>query len=168
MAITYKQGNILQAFREGEFNVLLHQTNCVTGSRVTGIAKDIFDEYPGALQQHIAYCVFGEISFHTEEGRTVINLNSQYYGGRCNNTEFYLESDFTHVDNFKNRIKALEKCLEEVKNLFYDCEIAMPLIASGIGADISRKGSLTDLEYFKEFIAPVVEKVLPNVTVYYL
>jgi len=56
MALNYKQGNILTAFREGEFNVLLHQTNCVTKDRVSGIAKDIFEEYPGALHKHLRKC----------------------------------------------------------------------------------------------------------------
>jgi len=164
----YINKNILEAFREGEFNVLLHQTNCSTGNRVIGIAKDIFDEYPWALEAHLNYCVFGHISFRTKEDKSIVNLNSQYYGGRCNNTEFYLNSAFSHIDNFNNRIAALELCLLQVRNLFGDSTIGIPLLASGIGADIFRKGSLTDLEYFKEYIAPVVEGVLPNIKVYYL
>jgi len=166
--LTYINKNILEAFKEGEFNVLLHQTNCVTGSRVIGIAKDIFSEYPWALEAHLHYCVFGEISFRTKEWKSIVNLNSQYYGGRCNNTEFYLNSAFSHIDSFNNRIAALELCLLQVRNLFGKETIGIPLIASGIGADITKKGSLTDLEYFKEFIAPVVEGVLPNAKVYYL
>lgn len=164
----YIQKNILTAFREGEFNVLLHQTNCVTKDRVSGIAKSIFEEYTKALQAHLNYCVFGEISFHTQDDKTVVNCNSQYYGGSSSNMQFYLDTDYSHSDNFQNRLVALENCLIGVKNLFYNCEIGLPLIASGVDADKSLKGSMRDLEYFQKFIAPTVEKYLPNCKVYYL
>lgn len=165
--MTYIQGDILKAFREGEFNVLLHQTNCVTEDRVSGIAKSIFEEYPGALKAHLNYCVFGGISFHTQEGRTIVNCNAQYYQGSCSDMQFYLDADYSHSDNFQNRLVALENCLIGVESLFYDCEIGIPLIASGLGADRKLKGSMRDLEYFQKFIAPTVEKYIPNCKVYY-
>ena len=164
----YINKNILTAFREGEFNVLLHQTNCVTKERVSGIAKSIFEEYPGALYAHLRYCVFGDISFCTQDGKTIVNCNAQYYGGSSSDMQFYLDTDYSHPDSFKNRLAALENCLISVNNLFYNCEIGIPLIASGIGADRKLKGEMRDLEYFQKFIAPTVEKYLPNCKVYYL
>lgn len=164
----YINKDILTAFREGEFNVLLHQTNCVTGERVSGIAKSVFEEYPKALEAHLKYCVFGEISFHTQDDKTIINCNAQYYQGDSSDLQFYLDTDYSHSDNFQNRLAALENCLINVKNLFYNCEIGIPLIASGLGADRKLKGSMRDLEYFQRFIAPTVEKYLPNCKVYYL
>jgi len=173
MALNYKQGNILTAFKEGEFNVLLHQTNCVTKSRVSGIAKSIFEEYPKALQVHLIDCNFAQYSFETVSAKNgfiqgIINCNSQYYQGACNDYFFDFQG-FTILDNFQNRLRALELILEKVVTAFdKSFTFGIPLIASGIGADRTKKGSMRDLEYFQKFIAPTVEKYLPNCTVYYL
>lgn len=164
----YINKDILTAFREGEFNVLLHQTNCVTGERVSGIAKSVFEEYPETLKAHLNYCVFGEISFHTQDDKTIVNCNAQYYQGACNDYLFDYQG-FKIFDNFQNRLTALSLVLEKVVTAFdEDFTFGIPLIASGLGADRKLKGSMRDLEYFQKFIAPTVEKYLPNCKVYYL
>lgn len=169
----YINKDILTAFREGEFNVLLHQTNCVTGERVSGIAKSIFEEYPRALQVHLIDCEFSKYSFETvriKKGfiQGVINCNSQYYQGACNDY-FFDYQGFTMPDNFQNRLRALSLILEKIVTAFEkDFIFGIPLIASGLGADRTKKNSMRDLEYFQRFIAPTVEKYLPNCKVYYL
>lgn len=165
MALEYINKNILTAFKEGEFNVLLHQTNCVTKDRVSGIAKSIFEEYPKALQAHLEKAEFANYSwFQLDKKQHIINCNSQYYQGACN--EYFFDyKGFTMPDNFQNRLNALKEVLYLVNRMG---KFGIPLIASGIGADRTKKNSMRDLEYFQKFIAPTVEKYLPNCKVYYL
>ncbi len=163
--LEYIQKDILQAFREGEFNILLHQTNCVTKARVSGIAKLIFDEYPICLETHLSKAEFANYSWYQHSAKQhIINCNSQYYPGSSSSYQFDYDG-FTMPDNFQNRLNALSKVLYLVNRMG---KFGIPLIASGIGADLSLKRNLTDLEYFKKFIAPTVEKYLPNCKVYYL
>lgn len=171
MALEYIQKNILTAFREGEFNVLLHQTNCVTKDRVSGIAKDIFEEYPKSLQKHLEKAIFGNYTYWSnDENKMIINIDSQHYQGGCNDLLFIHSTGYQIKDNFCNRLNALKSTLANIAYFhnFNDKKIGIPLIASGVGADKSLKGSMRDLEYFKKFIAPTVERYLPNCKVYYL
>jgi len=163
----YIQKNILTAFREGEFNVLLHQTNCVTKERVSGIAKSIFEEYPGALQTHLEKAIFGDYTWYQHDKKQhIINCDSQYYQGGCSSYNFINKEGFRLADDFHNRLNALGIVLSYVNRM--SGRFGIPLIASGVGADKSLKGSMRDLEYFQKFIAPTVEKYLPNAKVYYL
>lgn len=167
----YINKNILTAFREGEFNVLLHQTNCVTGERVSGIAEKIFNEYPEALQKHLRKPIFGNYTYWSNnEDKMIININSQYYQGGCSDLLFIHSTGYEIRDNFHNRLNALRNILTNINffHSFENQEIGIPLIASGLGADRKLKGSMRDLEYFQKFIAPTVEKYLPNCKVYYL
>lgn len=170
MALEYINKDILQAFREGEFNVLLHQTNCVTKDRVSGIAKSIFDEYPGALEAHLDDCKFSDYSLFSDKKKIIINCNSQYFQGACSNLIFtHPIVGYEMFDNFNNRLLALKHILFMLTcNIIDEDIVGIPLIASGVGADKSLKGSMRDLEYFQKFIAPTVEKYLPNCKVYYL
>ena len=67
----------------------------------------------------------------------------------------------------------LKQCLILVKNHYIiqsHFKLGIPLISSGLAADKQLKGTMTDLEYFKKYIGPIVEEELKDldVTVYYL
>lgn len=98
-------------------------------------------------------------------------MYSQYYPGSP-------KENTTHFDTFMQRCAWLKQCLSDLKSYsdylisVYNKEvkIGLPLIASGLAADKKLKGDMTDLEYFKKYIAPIVEEELKDldVTVYYL
>ena len=163
--IKYKQGNLLQAFENGEINLIAHQENCVS-KNFAGIAKLIHNKYPETVDLNR---FFGDITIHHVQHGTVINLYSQYYPGSPNSTVF-IKDKYELIDNFYNRIIALEECLWKIRQYFPDRKIGLPLLASGLAAHKIYKQNKTDLDYFKKYIAPIVEEALPNVnvTVYYL
>lgn len=163
--ITYKQGDLLQAFENGEVNLIAHQENCVS-KNYAGIAKLIHDKYPETIDLNR---FFGDITIHHVQHGIVINMFSQYYPGSPNNTVF-VKDKYELVDNFYNRIIALEECLWKIRMYFPDKKMGLPLLASGLAAHKIYKQNKSDLEYFKQFIAPIVEKCLVDmdVIVYYL
>lgn len=93
----------------------------------------------------------------------LINIYSQYKVGGCSNNAGGL-------DSFEARIIWLESALIKVANTYKVGTIKMPLIASGLAADSKRKNNKSDLEYFKEFIEPVILKHLNTfeIKVYYI
>jgi hypothetical protein len=171
----YIQGNILDAFEQNEINVLLHQENCEGLSYFAGFAKVLHQKHPELTKLHQEYCkpkkeyVKGTILPYivSEEPLKIIyNLYSQIYRGQPSNNKQY-------VDSFEVRCELLRDCLNSVKThytLFESGKIGLPLIASGLAADKRLKGTMADLEYFKKYIAPIVEEELKDldVTVYYL
>ena len=165
--IQYKQGDLLQAFENKEVNLIAHQENCVT-KYFAGVAKLIHDKYPETIDK-IEHRFFGDFSSNYTKHGIILNLYSQYYPGSPNSTIF-VKDKYELIDNYNNRITALEECLWKVRQYFSDKKIGLPLLASGLASCKGRKTSLSDLEYFKKYIAPIVEKCLDDVdvTVYYL
>lgn len=152
--------NILEAFEEGEFKFLLHQTNCISGRNVAGIASAIFNKYPLAADVH-KHSQFGTMEIVQCTEGYVVNCNSQYFPGQCSDRTFrYNEWDI--VDNFNNRLVAL---IRNLRILSKKGIIGIPLVGSGLGADLKLKGTMSDLEYFVNYIEPHVPE---NVKVYYL
>jgi hypothetical protein len=168
--LKYKQGDLIEAFEDGDCKTLLHQENCES-KYYAGFAKKIHDKYK---TEHYIRC-FGNIDIHLIIGdykRTIISLYSQYYRGQPSDKLFKDYSGYEMQDNFYNRTIALKNSLLQFKHRskLYDSKIGIPLIASGLAADKRLKGTMTDLEYFKKYIAPIVEEELKDldVTVYYL
>ena len=164
--LKYKQGDLLKAFEEGEVNVLLHQENCEGLGYFAGFAKALHKKYPDLTKLQQEYCkkdVFGTICvYDLKDNKYIVNLYAQKYRGSPNNSN----------DTIALRFEALRQCLKEVskqvKNESF--EIGLPLIASGLAASKQLKGTMTDLEYFKKYVAPIVEEGLKDldVTIYYL
>lgn len=225
--LNYKQGDLIEAFENGEINVLLHQENCEGLSYFAGFAKVLHNKYPGLTKIHIEnyqkylssdgklyQCnqIFSFPLFYKipNKEQWIINLYSQlfrgspskkYMLGHCyidyepqsrdtvklfigdhdayrfpdkkeSDDDFasYYGLEYKLFDTFENRCYALRQCLKELTGLAKDKKIGLPLIASGLAACKKRKKELTDLEYFKRYIAPIVEEELKDldVTVYYL
>lgn len=170
----YNQKDAIEAFENNEINVCLSQSNCEGLNYFAGFAKKLHQKYPELTKMHQEHCknedVFGTIRvYQFAPTKGIINLYSQKYRGSPNNSD----------DNIDLRIEALHICLKEVNNQLKGLKeeysekllsVGLPLIASGLAADKQRKGTMTDLEYFKKYIAPIVEEELKDldVTVYYL
>ena len=178
----YKQGNLISALETGEIDVLIQQSNCEGLSYFAGIAKSIHSKFKGLTETHVKHCkkphVFGtSLIYNTDKG-DVINLYSQLFRGPplgrtklvkpLEPAEVYTET--TYTDSFDNRLEALKTSLNSVSDYLKDKQVGIPLLASGLGADRELKGTMDDLEYFKKYIAPIVERELEglDITVFYL
>lgn len=154
----YIQGDIIDAFETGEFDMILHQCNCFGIG--AGIAKILDDRYDlSDIYRSSPEFNLGTIKWTRTRFGFIGNMFSQFKPGGCR---------ITGVDSFEFRTFALKQCLKIIGHGYSYNKIAIPLIASGLAADQFKKLEMSDLEYFKAFIAPTVEKYLPNVTVYYL
>lgn len=162
MALKYVKGDLIQMFKENQFDYLLHQCNCFSSG--AGFAGALFNEYPDAKplsQYSYAHVRFGTNNYKLTPNGMIVNMFSQYNPGGCTDTG---------VDSFPFRMTALNQCLLKIHYLEGPLKIGIPLIASGLAADKELKGNMTDLEYFKEVIASTVKRWLKhhNVTVVYL
>ena len=167
--IEYIQGDIIKAFEELDNVALLHQDNCSSLYK-KGFAKILYDKYPKANTNSIMSNYFGDaIKTYVDDSKCIVNLYSQYYPGKPSDKLGKYES-FELPDNYNNRIKALEHSLYETTKIVDEGDlIIMPLIASGLAKDATKEYS-SNLDYFKKYIAPIVEEYLKdyNVKVYYL
>lgn len=178
--LKYKQGDAIEAFEQDEINVCLSQSNCEALNYFAGFAKKLHQKYPELTKLHQLHCnqdnVFGSSFVYnpnlkiTPVNKYIVNMYSQYYRGQPSSNNFTL-NDYLVCDSFENRTLALKSCLKYVDAKFHrEVKIGLPLIASGLAADKKLKGTMTDLEYFKKYIAPIIEEELKDldVTVYYL
>lgn len=184
--ITYKQADIIKEFKEcPDYPILAHQANCFKMG--SGVAAAILKEWPDSQLEESNWPIkrFGDNKLYypkikgVSQKGLIVNMCSQFYPGPC------APSD--NIDNFEMRKKALGNCLYYLKHTVeehnymansmtqfcsfpFPAKILMPLVASGLAADKAMKKNMTDLEYFKLYIAPVVEEILKDidVTVCYL
>lgn len=159
----YIQGNLIDLFKQGKFDLIAHQCNC-KGRMGSGIAKQLNNEFninriPASWQ--ISIDMFGQIEeFDTEYGK-IVNMYSQFSTGACH---------LRGIDSFQIRLSALRECLKQIKDNYSGKKIGLPLIASGIAADPILKYKQDDLEYFKTYIEYHVHFYLgvESVTIVYL
>lgn len=115
-------GDLIDLAKKGEFDVILHGSNChhTMGS---GIAKQIKFEVPEAFAVDLETPYgdinkLGTISYTKKHSFTVVNCYSQFRYGR--NIQVYADYD------------AIERALTEVKKIFPSKRIGMPLIGAGL------------------------------------
>lgn len=154
----YQQGDLIDLFKKGQFDLILHQCNCFGIG--AGIAHYLFQEFPVIKQsyEYDSQTLFGEIDFHETPYGTIVNCFSQFKPGGCS---------LAGIDSFRTRCAVLESNLKTLNGYseFKGRKIGLPLIASGLASYGAIKKNKTDLEYFQEYIAPIVEKSLTNLDV---
>ena len=122
--ITYKRGDLLDYFRNGDVDVLIHCTNCQTvmGS---GIALQIKNELPYAYDAYVDYSKnygleLGTISCGIDYEQAVINLHAQHLYGSGNRFVNY---------------EALYICLEKAKQFMIDNDLNAVGVPALMAAD---------------------------------
>lgn len=129
------KGNLLELFKEGRFDFIMHGCNCfsVMGA---GIAKQIKDEFPQAFRADYKYEIdtpidklgmFSEVSFYGFG--TIINAYTQYLPG--SNFEYSALESCLHFLKLRcgERRFRKEHGLKRVKKP----KLGLPLIGCGIG-----------------------------------
>lgn len=169
------KGDLIEAFKKHDGKcVLLHQENCISLEKL-GIAKALYQEFPQAHIKRDMSSNFGRlhVTYGVLPDKSIVNLYSQFYPGRS--AENYCKyNGFQIKDNFINRKRALEVCLEQIIDLIdRDVLIMMPLIASGLAKDQTLPYT-SDLDYFTRYVKPIIQEALEGqfnsfkVQVYYL
>lgn len=162
--IQYKKGDIIAEFKTGNYKRMMHQTNCVSGKQVAGVAFAIVQAFPEvgeALERYsdIPRYMFGNFSPVKTEYGFIYNIYGQYFPGSC--------KEYAKPDSFEQRVEKMKEAFDKME--FKDGKTLIPLMASGLAADITRKKSMNDLEYFQAYIAPVFEACkFEDLTVMYL
>ena len=177
--LKYINKDLLLAFESNEIDICMQISNCEGLSYFAGIAKAIHNKFERLTEAHIEVCkkddVFGTPLFFSINGRkTIINLYSQFYRGKPSERKLYF-GKVNKLDNFQTRCEALKSSLELVKEKYEKflkgVKFGLPLLSSGLAADPLLKAGKNDLNYFKKYIAHIVEDVFDDswdVTVYYL
>jgi len=169
--ITYKQGNLITAFKNGEINAIAHQTNCTFGLGA-GFAKLIANEFPHVVEldkkhresnRNTPEKIVGSYLTTSCNHGWITNLYGQFYTGSPANEYF---------DTFDQRCNWLRSSMLKLVELpmfkfNFDLKIGIPLLASHRGACQKRRIGLTDLEYFQKYIEPLIPREM-DITVYYL
>lgn len=161
----YIQGDIFEYLKTDMIQVMMHQTNCV-GAFNAGIARIVRKKYPNVHQHYQTKLTstkefidsFGTHDFIKIADGYMVNLYGQYFPGKPKNLP--IKSNTYMQDSLQTRLEMLEKAMESAKkDIPENFRIGIPLIASGIAkSDESKYKKMSDLDYFKKVIAPVVEK----------
>lgn len=155
----YLQGNLIEMFKDGQFDVIAHQCNCFAGG--AGFFYYLQKDFPEIANvykksENHPNNLYGEYSEVKTYFGTIVNMYSQYTPGSCSSVG---------LDTFQVRCAILETILTRMNIDFCGLRIGFPLIASGIAADKGLKGDMTDLEYFKFYIEPIIQSTLKDVDV---
>ena len=126
MALKYVKGDLIQMFKDNQFDYLLHQCNCFNSR--AGFAGALFNEYLDAkpLQHLVPHWVLGTNDYKTTPNGVIVNMFAQFNPGGCAETG---------IDSFPFRMTALNQCLLKIHYLEGPLRIGMPLVASGLAAD---------------------------------
>lgn len=162
--VQWIKSDIISELEKSDYNYLIQQNNCVTGSQVLGLAFAInkkYDKVRYFLSSTDAKHFFGHyvnLKVDSENNKNVVCLFSQYYPGAPSDKKIISESIYK-TDNLINRKLALRDAfsmfLEDYINTFKNSKtinILCPLIASGLARE---KSDLTDKEYFTKEILPI-------------
>lgn len=168
--IKYKQGDLLQAFENGEIDTYIVQENCTVGMGA-GISKAIVEKYPEVKKYNLEQLRIAKeapedvlgllIPYMLNNKRYIYGIYSQYYPG----------SPQKGFDTHKQRLNWLFKGLDTFNRSNFNINLGLPLISSGLAKN-RELDYISDLDYFKKYIAPIIEDSITNaninVTVYYL
>ena len=149
----YKQGDLIQAFRNNDVDCIMHQIHC-QGGKYAGFAGKLLQEFSECIP--LEPCTPG--SYYAVQD--IISLGSQINPGNA-----------TMADGYIERLNLLEKAINAIVSddtQVLNYRIGIPLIGSGLGADLGLKKDMTDLEYFKQYIAPTLDELGLNFIAYYL
>lgn len=159
--LNYINKDIITAFKEGEIKCLAHVCNRTAGMGA-GIAAKLAYHYTAATTVYFADGKIREMQLFDDANLIVVpdgviaNIYAMINPG----------APYAIDDSFDNRLDRLLDGLVFLEKRKYLFPIGIPLVLSGLGRDKSIGKELTDLEYFKSFVAPHIEHL--NLNVYYL
>ena len=156
--LNYINKDIITAFKEGEIKCLAHVCNRTSGMGA-GIAAKLARRYSEVYHADITIRemqAFAEANLIVVPDGVIANIYAMINPG----------APYAINDGFDNRLDRLLTGLVFLERRKYLFPTGIPLVLSGLGRDKSKGKELTDLEYFKSFVAPHIEHL--DLNVYYL
>lgn len=135
MGIIYKYGDVVEAFKKGEIDVLVHGVNC-QGKMNSGIAKQIRENYPRVFKEYLKYCednkpdytYMNELSDMLGNVQYVRNVRS---GGHIFNA--FTQEKYGY-DGFRFcSYDAIDQVMNIISTDGIEGKIGMPKIGAGLG-----------------------------------
>jgi hypothetical protein len=156
--INYINKDIITALKEGEIKCLAHVCNRTAGMGA-GIAAKLAYKYSAS---HLADAKIREMQAFDKANLIIVpdGVIANIYAMINPGAPYEIDDSFT--DRLERLVEGLN-FLEEKEYLF---PIGIPLVLSGLGRDTTFGQELTDLEYFKTYVAPHIEHF--DLNVYYL
>lgn len=153
--LNYINKDIITAFKEGEIKCLAHVCNRTVGMGA-GIAAKLASKYSLQAEDLRVRLTddFAEANLIVVPDGIIANIYAMIHPGKSR-----------EGDSFEDRIKLLLEGLESFRGKEWLYPVGIPLVLSGLAR---QKGysHMTDLEYFKSFVAPWIEHL--DLNVYYL
>lgn len=159
--LNYINKDIITAFKEGEIKCLAHVCNRTAGMGA-GIAAKLAYKYSASTTIYLTDSKIRKMQLFDDANLIVVpdgviaNIYAMINPG----------APYEIGDSFAERLERLVKGLNFLEERKYLFPIGIPLVLSGLGRDKSIGKELTDLEYFKSFVAPYIEHF--DLNVYYL
>lgn len=128
--IEYRRGDLIEAFKRGDFHVIAHQANCFN-TMGSGIAKQIRAEFPEAYEADCATVKgdaskLGGLTMCINNFGIIFNLYGQYNYG-ADPMQVY-----TKIDSLEEALANLRFMLIEFD---YDGKIGLPKLGCGRGGE---------------------------------
>lgn len=123
----YRQGDLIQALKNGEVGVIAHQANCMN-TMGSGVAKAIRENFPEAYAADLEtergdVDKLGTYSFAENKYGLIFNLYGQYNYGR----------DGSHYTQLASLEEALENMAMHLTDIGYKGKIGIPKLGCGLG-----------------------------------
>lgn len=136
--IIYRKGDVVEAFKNGEIDVLVHGVNC-QGKMNSGIAKQIRTEFPEVFEEYLRYVNFN-VHYHRDYGEqpNYTEILGDIDAVRIGKTFQFIVNAFTQ-DNYGYggerycSYDAIDKVMKEISKYDSSAIIAMPKIGAGLG-----------------------------------
>lgn len=159
--LKYIQGDIITALKEGEIKCLAHVCNRTVGMGA-GIAAKLAYKYSASTTIYLTDKKIREMKAFDDANLIVVpdGIIANIYAMINPGAPYAID------DSFTDRLDRLVTGLNFLEGREYLFPIGIPLVLSGLGRDKSIGKELTDLEYFKSFVAPRIEHL--DLNVYYL
>jgi len=152
------QGDAIKALQSGEIKCLAHVCNRTAGMGA-GIAAKLAYKYSPSYLADVKIRemqAFDKANLIIVPDGVIANIYAMINPG----------APYEIDDSFTDRLERLVEGLNFLEEKEYLFPIGIPLVLSGLGRDISFGQELTDLEYFKTYVAPHIEHF--DLNVYYL
>ena len=149
--------SILNAFDDGEFDILIHQCNCVT-KKSKGIANQIFEKWPIAnTYKKSKPRIPGTFDSHLINKQKICNIYGMFFPGPAGIAPYYgyklrtFNRNSVNNDTNKGRMEWTHQAIESMIKANPNCSIGMPY---KMGCNL---GGL-DWDEFKQMLEKIAEK----------
>lgn len=137
MGIKYVKGDVVEAFKRGEIDILVHGVNC-QGKMNSGIAKQIRAEFPQVFKEYEGYIDWIGFTYDENDKPDRSHFLGDTLNVRIEKFRFivnaFTQNNYGYEGNKYCSYDAIDKCMKTIKKeAIGNVVIAMPKIGAGLG-----------------------------------